>query len=99
MAQQKSIAVVDLSAFGTEGNPESRSESARALYNSCHDLGFVQVLGHGVEPELLQQAFGWSKRMFGLIHDEKMKAPHPDGPVPHRGWDRLIDVVFQVLKL
>ena len=89
MAQQKSIPVVDLSAFGTEGNTEFRLESARALYKSCHDLGFVQILGHGVEPELLQEAFDWSKRMFDLSHDEKMKAPHPDGPMPHRGWFSL----------
>lgn len=89
MAQQKSIPIVDLSAFDAEGNPESRLKSAQALYKSCHDLGFVQILGHGVEPELLQEAFGWSKRMFGLTHDEKMKAPHPDGPVPHRGWSSL----------
>ncbi|CAF9932147.1 hypothetical protein IMSHALPRED_008813 [Imshaugia aleurites] len=24
--------------------------------------------------------------LYSLSHDEKMKAPHPDGPVPHRGY-------------
>lgn len=86
MAAQTSIPIVDLSAFGSaEGNTKSRSESARALYEACHALGFVQILGHGVEPELLREAFDWSKRLFSLSHDAKMKAPHPDGPVPHRG--------------
>ena len=85
MAEQLSIPIVDLSAFGTEGNPESRLESSQALYKTCHDLGFVQILGHGVSPELLQEAFDWSKKLFSLSHDEKMKAPHPDGPMPHRG--------------
>lgn len=85
MAEQKSIPIVDLSAFGTEGNTETRLESARALYQSCHDLGFVQILGHGVETELLREAFDWSEKLYSLSHDDKMKAPHPDGPVPHRG--------------
>lgn len=85
MAAQTSIPIVDLSAFGPEGNTESRSDSAQALYKACHDLGCVHILGHGVEPELLREAFDWSKRLFGLSHDEKMKAPHPDGPTPHRG--------------
>ena len=85
MAAQTPIPIIDLSAFGAECNTKSRSESARALYKACHDLGFVQIVGHGVEPELLQGAFDWSKRLFSLSHDDKMKAPHPDGPVPHRG--------------
>lgn len=89
MAEPNSIPIVDLSAFGTEGNTESRLESARALYKACHELGFVQILGHGVEPELLREAINWSKKLYSLSHDEKMKAPHPDGPVPHRGSSSL----------
>ena len=85
MAAQTSIPIVDLSTFGAQGNAESRSESARALHKACHELGFVQITGHGVEPGLLREAFDWSDKLFGLSHDEKMKAPHPDGPVPHRG--------------
>lgn len=85
MEEQPSIPIVDLSAFGTEGNTGSRLESAQALYKTCHERGFVQISGHGVKPELLQEAFDWSKKLFSLSHDEKMKAPHPDGPVPHRG--------------
>ena len=85
MAAEKSIPVVDLSAFSTAGNAESRLESARNLYKACHDLGFVQISGHGVDANLLREAFEWSRQLFSLSHDEKMKAPHPDGPVPHRG--------------
>ncbi len=85
MAEQNAIPIVDLSSFATEGSNESRLESARALYNACHSFGFVQILGHGVEPEVLREAFDWSKKLYSLSHDEKMKAPHPDGPIPHRG--------------
>ena len=95
MAGQKSIPIVDLSSFATEGSTESRLESARALYKACHDLGFVQISGHGVKPELLEEAFDWSKKLYSLPHDEKMKAPHPNGPTPHRGspfLDSLTDI-------
>lgn len=85
MAEQKSVPIVDLSAFNTEGDTESRTESARELYKACHDLGFVQILGHGVEPELLREAFDWSRKLYSLSFEDKMKAPHPDGPTPHRG--------------
>ena len=85
MAGQISIPIVDLSSFATEENTESCLESARALYKTCHDLGFVQISGHGVKSELLEEAFNWSKKLYSLPHDEKMKAPHPNGPTPHRG--------------
>ncbi len=84
-AEQESIPVVDLSAFGVEANTGARLESAQALYRACHGFGFMQILGHGVGPEILREAFDWSKKLYRLSHDEKMQAPHPDGPVPHRG--------------
>ena len=86
MAEQNPISIVDLSAFATESSTESRLESSRALYKACHELGFVQIQGHGVEPQLLQEAFDWSTKLYSLPHAEKMKAPHPDGPIPHRGF-------------
>ena len=98
MAEQNAIPIVDLSSFASEGNSESRLESARALYNACHKFGFVQILGHGVEPEVLREAFDWSKKLYGLSHDEKMKAPHPDGPMPHRGSSNLTAVICQQLS-
>ena len=85
MAEQNPIPIVDLSAFAIESSTESRLESARALYKACRELGFVQIEGHGVEPELLREAFDWSTKLYSLPHGEKMKAPHPDGPMPHRG--------------
>ena len=85
MTGQKSIPIVDLSSFATEGSTDSRLESARALYETCHNLGFVQISGHGVKPELLEEAFDWSKKLYSLSLDEKMKAPHPNSPTPHRG--------------
>ena len=84
MAEKNQIPVVDLSTFATESSTESRLESARALYKACHELGFVQI--QGLEPQLIREAFDWSTKLYSLPHGEKMKAPHPDGPMPHRGF-------------
>ena len=81
-----SIPIVDLAPFSSKGSEESKQKAAKALYSACHDLGFVQITGHGVSKSLLDEAFDWSKRLFDLSHEDKMKAPHPDGPIPHRGY-------------
>ena len=36
--------------------------------------------------DLLQQAFHVSKKLFDLPYETKMKAPHPEGLSPHRGY-------------
>lgn len=34
----------------------------------------------------LERSFTTSKKIFDLPYEDKMKAPHPDGLVPHRGY-------------
>ena len=79
------IPVVDLSPFQS-GISEKSKEAAQSFTNACHRLGFVYITGHGVPEELLDEAFAWSKKLYELDHEEKMKAPHPTAPMPHRGY-------------
>ena len=81
-----SVPVIDLSPFTRGTDREERKEAAKALTGICQTHGFVQILGHGVPDDLVQEAFRWSKKLFDLPHEEKMKAPHPAGPIPHRGY-------------
>jgi isopenicillin N synthase-like dioxygenase len=66
---------------------------------ACHNVGFAFIINHGVSQELLEEAFGWSKRVFDLKREEKMLAPDPDGPIVHRGysWPSL-EKVSQVIS-
>ena len=80
------IPVVDISSFSPSGSHEQRVKASRDLYNACHRLGFVYITGHGVPDALLEDAFKWTKKLFDLPHDAKMKAPHPATPIPHRGY-------------
>ena len=82
---QPTIPVVDLSPFFTRG-AEHQQQTADQLAKACRDLGFVAITGHGVSSELLQEAFDWSRKLFELSHEEKMKAPHPASSIPHRGY-------------
>jgi len=80
------IPIIDFSKWTGASTSEERLTVARKLSEACHNFGFVFIINHGISPELLEEAFGWSKRLFNLKTEEKMLAPHPDGPTVHRGY-------------
>jgi isopenicillin N synthase-like dioxygenase len=94
-----SIPVIDFAKWNSGSTPEQRLAVAKDLSDACHNIGFVFIINHGVSPELLEQAFEWSKRLFDLKTEEKMLAPHPDGHAVHRGysWPGL-EKVSQVIS-
>ena len=36
--------------------------------------------------EFLAKALDVAKKLFGLSNEDKMEAPHPQAPTPHRGY-------------
>lgn len=84
-----SVPLVDLSPFTTEGTFESRKQAAEKLGEALRSNGCVGISGHGVPSDELQKAFSVAKQLFDLPYDEKMKAPHPEGNVPHRGFSGI----------
>ena len=80
------IATVDLSAFGSQGSPHEQKSAAAALRDACTTLGCVNFTGTGLSPSRIEDAFTWAKKLFDLSHEDKMKAPHPDTAMPHRGY-------------
>lgn len=93
------IPVIDFSKWITPSSQEDRVAIAKELADACHHVGFVSIINHGVSPELLEEAFEMSKKLFDLKTEEKMLAPHPDGPTVHRGysWPGL-EKVSQVIS-
>ena len=85
-AANANLPIVDFANWTSDSTAEQRYEIGKNLADACHKVGFVYIINHGVSPELLEEAFGWSKRLFDLKHEEKMLAPHPDGPTVHRGY-------------
>ena len=94
-----SIPVIDFANWNENCTTEEGYAVAKKLANACHNVGFVSIINHGVSPDLLDEAFRWSKRLFDLKQEEKMLAPHPDGPTVHRGysWPGL-EKVSQVIS-
>jgi hypothetical protein len=42
-----------------------------------------------LSPNDLWKAFNLAENLFNLLYEDKMKAPHPDGMVPHRGYSGM----------
>ncbi|KAM5346359.1 hypothetical protein ACJ41O_009364 [Fusarium nematophilum] len=80
------VPIVDLSPFTSNGDADARRQAADHLNEKLHVNGCVGITGHGVSPGLLRHAFELAKTFFDMPYEEKMKAPHPDAPVPHRGY-------------
>ncbi|KUI73478.1 1-aminocyclopropane-1-carboxylate oxidase [Cytospora mali] len=74
----------DLSTLSTQ-----RLKSAKLLVEALHSFGFAKVTGHGLSYNDVSEAIGWVQKLFDLPFDEKMKAPHPPGPMPHRGYSGI----------
>lgn len=75
-----SLPVIDFSRW-LKGSPEEKKAVAKDLAEACRGVGFVYIVNHGVTPELLDEAFSWSKKLFDLPEEKKMLAPHPPGKV------------------
>ena len=88
MATEKTsgIPIVDFANWRGDSTPEQRQALALELADACRRVGFVYIVNHGVAPELLEEAFDWTKKLFALKQGEKMLAPHPDGSAVHRGY-------------
>ncbi|KAI0842569.1 thymine dioxygenase [Hypoxylon sp. FL0890] len=93
------IPVLDFSAWST-GSINDKKHIARELTDACRRVGFVYIVNHGVPSTLLEEAFGWSKKLFALPKETKMLAPHPPGPSVHRGysWPGLEKVSQDIIK-
>lgn len=93
------LPIIDFANWTPQSSAEERYAIGKKLADACHDVGFVYIINHGVSPALLEEAFGWSKRLFDLKHEEKMRAPHPDGPTVHRGYSYPgLEKVSQVIS-
>ena len=54
------LPVIDFAKWNSGSTPKERLSTAKKLSDACHNFGFVFIINHGVSPELLEEAFGWS---------------------------------------
>ena len=82
------IPTIDLAPFTVPSaySNADRLLAGKAFATALHRYGFAKVAGHGLPKDEVDEAFAWNKKLFDLPHTEKIKAPHPPGPFPHRGY-------------
>ena len=80
------IPIISLSTFTHPSTPSSRLSTAQDLAATCRSVGFVYITDHGVPASKVADAFDWSKKLFALRKEDKMKALHPPGSAVHRGY-------------
>ncbi|ETS83887.1 hypothetical protein PFICI_05763 [Pestalotiopsis fici W106-1] len=83
------IRTIDISPFLNSDDNAVRKAVADDIIDALHVQGTCGIIGHGVGKPRLDEAFGWANKFFALPYEEKMKANHPDGIVPHRGFSGI----------
>jgi isopenicillin N synthase-like dioxygenase len=63
-----------------------RSAVGEAVVRACRDVGFLQVVGHGVEPALRTRLLDAARRFFALPEEEKDRIAMRHAGIAWRGW-------------
>jgi isopenicillin N synthase-like dioxygenase len=78
--------VIDISALrGTSSGPR-RAEVVAALHRACREAGFLQVVGHGIDPDLRRRLDRLAREFFALPEAEKATIAMSRGGRAWRGW-------------
>lgn len=74
------LALIDLSAFVENRTREERVQVAHRLRQTCIDIGFFYLTGHGIPQSEFDELVAWSHRFFELPAIEKMKLHASNNP-------------------
>lgn len=83
MSDEPVVPIVDITAWG-DGSTDDRAEIAAAVDAAARTVGFMQIVGHGVDAtaERLARAIDW----FFLLPSEAKGATVPPTPAINRGY-------------
>ena len=84
----RALPQLDIAAFLADPSSPAGRDFASELTAACHDVGFVYLLGHGVDADLEQEVFGAARRFFGLPEADRMQIVNTNSP-HFRGYTRL----------
>ena len=71
--EKLNVATIDLEGF-FEGHKEAIEHASELIKASCVEHGFFQVINHGVDAKLLNEAYNRLDDFFKLPIDRKLKA-------------------------
>ncbi|HEY4331416.1 MAG TPA: 2-oxoglutarate and iron-dependent oxygenase domain-containing protein, partial [Ilumatobacteraceae bacterium] len=81
---------LDISAFlaATDEHGAAAVEFAAALTRASHEVGFVYLAGHGIDPALEAAVFDAARRFFDLPEADRLEIVNTNSP-HFRGYTRL----------
>ena len=71
---------IDMSAFEAR-----KADIAEQLWTASTEIGFFQLVNHGIPQEQIDEAFTMTERFFALPHETK--ARYPLGQGTNAGWE------------
>lgn len=81
------IPSVDISAYVQKSSsPEEKRRAVKEFADKCKRNGCLKITGHGIPIEIIRKNFDLARSFYALPTEEKQKAPHPEGFMPHRGY-------------
>ncbi|MCU1393415.1 MAG: isopenicillin synthase family oxygenase [Ilumatobacteraceae bacterium] len=83
-----SLPLLDMSSFLDDPGSASAAAFIEALTVACHEVGFVYIVGHGVDPEVEDRVFAAATRFFALPEPDRLEIVNTRSP-HFRGYTRL----------
>jgi len=85
--QPLAVPTVDISPYLAEPSPENdarRADVAAQLDRACREVGFIQIVGHGVDPAIIDDFASAMDEFFALDDETKARYRGPTGS--NRGY-------------
>ena len=72
MSSDNFVPVIDIAPYFA-GTPDGKRRVADQIGRACRDVGFYVIVGHGVDPTLIDQVEAVSREFFDFPVAEKMR--------------------------
>jgi isopenicillin N synthase-like dioxygenase len=82
------LPVVDLAPWLTTPSSDAGRAAALALTTACHEVGFVHLVGHGVDAGLEGRVHELARQFFALPEPDRLEIANTNTPY-FRGYTRL----------
>src|SRR6516164_1144327 len=92
MSAESFVPVIELAPYFA-GTAQCKRRIANELDRACREVGFYIIVGHGVEPHLIEEVERISRAFFDLPLEEKMKV-HTDNVPGAVGYAAMGDVAL-----
>lgn len=87
-AEPGDVPIVDVGPWFETGDDEALTEAAKTLRQASEQVGFHQLVGHGVSPALIDDIFDMTTRFHALPIDvkQRIRMDRPDWPIGGAGY-------------